>query len=305
MEKLYSMLYADDTTLLMQENDLDTLIDQFKKQLKPFTKWCSFNRLDVNWDKTFIMFVTTKRIKAPAAIEIDGKQIQVVDQFKLLGITIDNKLNFLKYASILKNCVIKKLYSIKRLFYLSFSVKLQFFKTFVAPHFDFCSTIYLYFPKATLQKIFNCYNYCLGKLLGIKANQEMCQNLNFFNNHLESFGLHNFQHRLFDRATTLVHNIVNKTNAPRLLKEQIVYKKDVNKYYSLRNNNQVIQQLALKNHYGEATFIYIFSKLINNFIKDDLQIRFSLFANRMFNNVNHHFNKFINIFPKFDLSYKT
>lgn len=96
MEKLYSMLYADDTTLLMQENDLDTLIDQFKKQLKPFTKWCSFNRLDVNWDKTFIMFVTTKRIKAPAAIEIDGKQIQVVDQFKLLGITIDNKLNFLK-----------------------------------------------------------------------------------------------------------------------------------------------------------------------------------------------------------------
>ena len=108
------MLYADDTTLLMQGNDLYGLIDEFKKQLKPFTDWCSFNRLDVNWDKTFFMFVTTKRIKAPEAIEIDGKLVKVVDQFKLLGVTIDKKLNFLNYASILKNSVIKKLYSIKR-----------------------------------------------------------------------------------------------------------------------------------------------------------------------------------------------
>ena len=118
----------------MQGNDLNTLINEFKKQLKPFTDWCSLNRLDVNWDKTFFMFVTTKRTKAPLTIEIDGKQVKVVDQFKLLGVTIDNKLNFSNYASILKNSVIRKLYSIKSLFYLSFKVKLHFFKTFVAPH---------------------------------------------------------------------------------------------------------------------------------------------------------------------------
>ena len=316
LEKLYSMLYADDTTLLMQGNDLYGLIDEFKKQLKPFTDWCSFNRLDVNWDKTFFMFVTTKRIKAPEAIEIDGKLVKVVDQFKLLGVTIDKKLNFLNYASILKNSVIKKLYSIKRLFYLSFNVKLQFFKTFIAPHFDFCSTIYLYFPKATLYKIFNCYNYCISKLLGIKADQEMlnekcghkyCRGncLNFFNIHLESYGLCNFQHRLFLRATTFVHNIINKTNAPRILKEQIVFKKDINNHYSLRSNNQVMQQLILKNHYGESTFIYLFSKLINNFILNDLELKFSFFVNRMFNNVNKHFHDFLKIFPKLDLRYKT
>ena len=180
----------------------------------------------MNWDGTFFMFVTTKRTKASLAIEINGKQVKVVDQFKLLAVTVDNKLNFSNHASILKNSVIRKLYSIKRLFYLSFKVKLQFFKTFVAPHFDFCSTIYLYFPKAKLQKIFNSYNYYLNKLLGLKADQKMlgkkCESkkckgncLNFFNNHLESFSLCNFQHRLFLRATTFVHNIINKTNAPR------------------------------------------------------------------------------------------
>ena len=133
---------------------------------------------------------------------------------------------------------------------------MQFFKTFVAPHFDFCSTIYLYFPKVTSQKIFNCYNYCVSKLLDIKANHEVCNDSNLLiDDHLESF---HHQHCLFLRATTLVQNILNKTNASRLLKEQIIYKKDVNKHYSLRNDNKVIQQVALKNHYSEVTLIFIF-----------------------------------------------
>ena len=109
-----------------------------------------------------------------AEIEIYGKQIQeVYYQFKLLGVKKENKLNFSNYASILKSSVIRKLYCIRRLFYLSFKIKLQFFKTFIAPHFDFCSTIYLYFLKASLLKIFNSYDYCLSKLLCIKTDQKM------------------------------------------------------------------------------------------------------------------------------------
>ena len=68
----------------------------------------------------------------------------------------------------------------------------------------------------------------------------MYNDLNLFNDHNEYNNEYNFQYRLFLRATTLVNNIVNKTNAPRLLKEKIVYKKDVNRQYSLRNDNQVI-----------------------------------------------------------------
>ena len=67
----------------------------------------------------------------------------------------------------------------------------------------------------------------------------------------------------------------------------------------------MIQQIALKNHYGEATFIYMFSKLIKKFILNDLELRFSFFVNRMFNNVNNHFHDFLKIFSKLDLKYKT
>ena len=139
----------------------------------------------------------------------------------------------------------------------------------------------------------------LGKCPKVEECPGNC--LNFFNNHLESFSLHNFQHRLFLRATTLIHNIVNKTNAPRLLKEQIVYKKDAKKQYNLRSDNQVILKMVLKNHYGEATFVYIFSKLIDEFIDKDMKTRLNLFVNCTFK----HFHIFITLFPKLDLRYKT
>ncbi len=42
-------------------------------------------------------------------------------------------------------------------------------RTFIIPHFDYCSTIYSYFPKATLQKIYSTHNYIISKLLNLNA----------------------------------------------------------------------------------------------------------------------------------------
>ena len=67
-------------------------------------EWCDFNKLDINWSKTFFIFVTNKRIKLPMEIIVDSKtvdiKVKVVNNFKLLlitidiGVTIDNKLTF-------------------------------------------------------------------------------------------------------------------------------------------------------------------------------------------------------------------
>ena len=55
------------------------------------------------------------------------------------------------------------------------------------PHFDYCSTLFSYFPKATLQKIYNTYNYTIYKLLNLKATTDA----NDFNSILEKYGLIN------------------------------------------------------------------------------------------------------------------
>ncbi len=113
---------------------------------------------------------------------------------------------------------------------------------------------------------------------------------------------YNFQHRFFIRMATFLHNIVNIEQAPKLLKDQIRMNVNIDKGgYNLRNKSQMNQSLRIHNHYGEATFVYFCPKFINNFILEDLKNNFFTFTKLLYNNLNNHFGKICQIFPKFDL----
>ena len=111
---LLCKLFADDTTLGDADKDLNTLINRFVEKLKVLLEWCEFNKLDINWSKTYFMFVTNKRVKLPKEINVGTKtvnnkpvdiNVSVVTSFKLLGVTLDNKLTFTEHCSnIKKNC---------------------------------------------------------------------------------------------------------------------------------------------------------------------------------------------------------
>ena len=82
------------------------------------------------------MYITNRNIVIPKEFKIMNNSIQA-EHFKLLDIIIDNKLSFAQHVLNVRNDVFTKLYYIlKRLSYLSYQVKVQFFKTFLFPHFD-------------------------------------------------------------------------------------------------------------------------------------------------------------------------
>jgi hypothetical protein len=73
-----------------------------------------------NISKIYSKIVTNKRVKLPEEITVGTKlvndkkediKVSVVNSFKLLGVTIDNKLNFTELCSNLKKIINKKLYS--------------------------------------------------------------------------------------------------------------------------------------------------------------------------------------------------
>ena len=70
------------------------------------------------------MFITNKRVVLPTNILYNTISIEVVPKFKLLGITLDSKLNFEDFVSGLYVAINKKMFAIKRIFYLSNSVRL-------------------------------------------------------------------------------------------------------------------------------------------------------------------------------------
>jgi hypothetical protein len=301
LKKFKSLLFADDTTLYDSDTNINILIDRFKLSLKELTEWCKCNRLDINWSKTFFMIVTNKRILRPSEILFNDSKIKVVDSFKLLGIIIDNKLNFLENSIYIRKEINKRMYSIKRLFYLPFSVKLQFFKSFIMPYFDYCLSLYIYYPKTTIQKMCNCYYFCIYKLFKLKLNNN---NINDSNNILEHINLSTLQHHLIIKLFIFIFKIINKTNSPQNLKNQI-QNDNIISYYTFREKKIINRTILSNTHYGESTFEYFFVKFINSFLEaDDLNLNFLFFKKRIFNNINLIYSKFITIFPKFDLNIK-
>ena len=262
------------------------------------------------------MFISNRRINQnlPKSIDIEGNQVQVVDTFKLLGITIDNKLNFDKYSCDLRLIINRKLFSIKRLFYLCTSVKVQFFKTFIMPYFDYCLSLLIYFPKATIQRLNSCFNLCLFKLFGLKFNKNIIDQ-NSFNNQLENFGMVSFKHRFLEKVLSFVHKIENEEGSPLELKKHLKKNDTVDKGgHNLRNKNLLYQPNVMHNHFGQETFSYFFSKLVNNFCFQnfntskskkntnycDLNLKFVTFKKIVRNNNNLFLSKFFNLFPKFN-----
>jgi hypothetical protein len=59
--------------------------------------------------------------------------------------------------------VTQKLFATKKIFYLSYSIKLHFIKTFILPHFDYCSSLFLYFSNTLHENIKGLY--CLFHLM--------------------------------------------------------------------------------------------------------------------------------------------
>ena len=175
-------------------------------------------------------------------------------------------------------------------------------------------SIYIYFPKNTIQKIANCYNSCLFKLFKFKAQICTSECFNTFNNFLEKYNLFNFQHRLFHRLLLFIHKIIYNDKSPAYLKNQIklILNKDMKGGKILRNAND--RYIIITNtHYGQNTFAYFVNELIFllneklciNFDNSNyFDVRYNLFKKRSFNNINLIFLVIIEAFSKFNLTMK-
>ena len=283
---------------------------KFYDSIGYLTKWCSFNKVDINWKKSEIMFITNKQnITIPEFINISGNNVKVVTEFKLLGIIIDNKLNFKSNTAKIKRSINIRLYSIQKLFQLPLAVKIQFLKTFILPYFDYCATLCIYYSKSILQKLANSYNNCIFKLINVKSVHDSIINssedFNKWNTLLEQYGLNGFQHRLIIRLATYIQKIFCYSNSPSNLANCFILNNDLNKSYNLRNLLELkIPDKGKYNDYGEDTFEYFFSKFINLVINEIIHFRFGKYKKYIKENSNILHLKTIRNSNRFDLNFK-
>ena len=310
---LQHKLFADDTTSSLSRPSFTELMRDFNLYVNDIIIWCNFNQLDINWSKTKAMFISKKmdttsdrrtRLHLPSVIYIGNLQVEVVQSFKLLGVTIDNKLNFLLHASNVRRSVNSRLYSIKKLFYLPFQVKLQFFKTFILPLFDYCSTLLFYFSRRAIQKISDCYYLSLYKLFNFSKFIAYSPDFNLFHDILKSFNLSCFQHRVILRLSTFIHNILYSNTSPPLLSKYLIRNNSLSTAYPLRNLNEFrVPAASVLNNHADFRFPIFFAQFCNLLLLPYLPLDKNKFKTTVIQNLNSFFLSLVSKFGKFDLTY--
>ena len=302
---IVSKLFADDTSLLFNGDDINEVISLYKSGLKQLNEWCKHNRLYINWSKTYIMFITNKRVKTPAFVEFDSIKVEVVEKFRLLGVLIDNKLNFNAYVAQQCLAINRKLYAINRLFYLSFEVKLQFFKTFILPYFDYGISLCIYYHKTAFRKLCKSYYLCLKKLFNfsfIKYEKGLAivKTHDEINEFLKSYNLFSFHHRVTLRLLLFLHKICYSINSPVLLNKWLLPSSKTSTY-NLRYK-QVFDIDRCYTNYGDLTFKNMFTRYLNKLNFDSFDHCFIKFKNDRIGSgkLQTDLKTLIKLYPKFD-----
>ena len=110
-ELLFSIIFADDTSVFIEGTHYEQVISILNKELKKVDVRLQANKLTINLKKTHYMVFHRSRIKHKYTheVQIKGNIINHVCNTKFLGIIIDSKLNWVDHINHIKNKISKSI----------------------------------------------------------------------------------------------------------------------------------------------------------------------------------------------------
>ena len=102
---LYTILYADDTCVLLNGKQYYDLVKFLNLELEKLSNWLRSNKLSLNVRKTYYMVFHRSRIKidGDSVITITNDCLQRSNSLKYLGVIIDHKLSWTQHITHVKN----------------------------------------------------------------------------------------------------------------------------------------------------------------------------------------------------------
>ena len=174
-----SWLFADDTTIALDGTSIIDIINKIQEDLAKIIEWLNSNKLLINLKKSQIMHLpstcTSKKIlhlpstckthcnidpvskkkikddkgkdlkckKPLESITFNGEKVFFIEHAKILGVTIDNQLKFDNHIKEICKKVNSKTALLKKSNYLfPKKFKVNLFKLFIMPHYDYCCSLF-------------------------------------------------------------------------------------------------------------------------------------------------------------------
>ena len=149
---------ADDNTLSAYSSDLNSLTDILTEASQTTLIWLKANYMIVNPKRFQAMLVSKRKNTIPEdlTISIYDVDIKPNNSVKFLGITLDNKLNFVKHiSSICKSasCQLNVLFRLKN--FLGFKERKILIESFVYSSMNYCPIVWHFWNQTLSQKVEN------------------------------------------------------------------------------------------------------------------------------------------------------
>lgn len=213
--------FADDTTMSKSGSSVEKVTKDLNEDIRNAVKWCNNNKMAINTTKTKAMFISSVQKQAllqenPPKLNINTTPIEISSKETLLGVIIDNTLNWsAQIEATIKKCN-SQLFLLGRIKnFIDIPTRKLFFNAYILPHLDYCSTIWG-----------NCSNELLDRIIKLqKRAARLILNKDLSSPSAELFnqlGWLRFDERVRYRKCILMYKALNNL-APTYLSNKFTY----------------------------------------------------------------------------------
>lgn len=261
--KIYN--YADDNTLSFTHTDIKEIHIKLKADCLKVMNWFQINNMKANADKFQVMFLYKKDSEIIPSLEIGDCSIQASSSIKILGIEIDDKLNYDIQANDTCNQASKQVNALKRMkHYVDKECKTLIYNSYISSNFNYCPIVWMFSSKANLDKMDKTNKRAMRFLTNDHESnyEDLCKQekqLNVYRKCIKAVAI-----QMFKIKNGLSPDYVN----------ELFTRREVN--YEMRDSNNFNIPRYKTVKYGKRSLIYYAPKLWTNLpihVKDAISLR--------------------------------
>lgn len=173
-EKCKIVSYADDTQLLIDAASLNELTKKIENIITTAQQWYTENSMKNNIGKTEVLILNTKNANlkdVTIKVKDEGNLIKIKPKayIKILGVMIDNQLNWSKQINNVKRNATNSIRNLHRINHLlPVKLKVNLYNALVTPHFDYADVVWGGCSQTNCQKLQIAQNFAAKSITGNK-----------------------------------------------------------------------------------------------------------------------------------------
>ena len=172
--------YADDSTVYMIGDSLDSLIRKTNFELSKIDNWLCANKLSLNISKSQFCMFSNFHFNNSSALQIRGQVLPQWSHTKFLGIVIDDKLSFSAHITTVCNKISRNIGFINKLSHFIPKNPLRcLYYSLIYPHLTYAIEAWGNSSKTKLSRLRRLLDRCL-KILGKESNDSTYHGLKLF-----------------------------------------------------------------------------------------------------------------------------